>query len=58
MQLHWIATFLDPSFRDLSFVTDKKSQSTQFKAIKEGLILMASDLENQQDIDDSSVSYS
>ena len=46
MQLHWVATYLDPSFRDLCFVTDKTYRSTQQKAIKEGLITMTIDIES------------
>jgi len=57
MQLHWVATYLDPSFRDLCFVTDKSYRTTQLKEIKEGLITMAIDIENQQDINNSPVSY-
>ena len=57
MQLHWVATYLDPSFRDLSFVTDKSYRSTQHKAIKEGLITMAIDIESVQNTSNVSVSY-
>ncbi|CAF1449280.1 unnamed protein product [Adineta ricciae] len=48
MQIHWIATFLDPSFRELSFVSDKSYRTTQLKSIKDGLILMANDIENEK----------
>ncbi len=57
MQLHWVATYLDPSFRDLSFVTDNSYRSTQHKTIKEGLITMAIDIESAQDTNSISVSY-
>jgi hypothetical protein len=57
MQIHWIATYLDPSFRELSFVTDKSYRTTQLKSIKEGLLLMANDIGNERkDLDDSLVS--
>ncbi|CAF3564092.1 unnamed protein product [Adineta steineri] len=48
MQIHWIATYLDPSFRELSFVTDKAYRTTQLKSIKEGLIIMATDIEHER----------
>jgi hypothetical protein len=44
MQLHWIATFFDPSFRELSFVTDKPYRLIQLKAIENGLYSMADDV--------------
>ena len=59
MQIHWIATFLDPSFRELSFVGDKSYRTTQLKSIKDGLILMANDIGNEkQDLIENSVSNS
>jgi hypothetical protein len=57
MQLHCVATYLDPSFRNLSFVTDKSYRSTQHKTIKEGLITMAIDVESVEDTNSVSVSY-
>ena len=48
MQIHWIATFLDPSFRDLSFVHDKRYRLTQNKAIKSGLVSMANELKDEK----------
>ena len=57
MQIHWIATYLDPSFRDLSFVTDKSYRNTQLKSIKEGLLIMADEIGNERkDLNDSLVS--
>ena len=59
MQIHWIATFLDPSFRELSFVSDKSYRTTQLKSIKDGLILMANDIGSEKkDLIDKSVSNS
>ncbi len=58
MEIHWIATFLDPSFRELSFVKDKKYRLKQFKAIEDGLYSMVDDLkleDLQKDIDVSVV---
>lgn len=57
MQLHRVATYLNPSFRDFSFVTDKSYRSTQHKSIKEGLIIMAIDIDSVQVINDTSVGY-
>ena len=57
MQLHRVATYLDSSFRDLCFVTDKTYRLTQQKAIKEGLIAMAIDVESAQDIDSTTVEH-
>ncbi|CAF3826826.1 unnamed protein product [Rotaria sp. Silwood1] len=58
MQIHWVGTYLDPSFRDLSFVTDKSYKTTQLKAIKDGLIIMAEDIDRERnDINDSLIDH-
>jgi hypothetical protein len=44
MTIHWIATFLDPSFRELSFVNDKSYRLKQIKSIEGGLFALAADI--------------
>lgn len=48
MQIHWIATYLDPSFRDLAFVSDKTYRATQLRSIKDGLNIMATDIDSER----------
>lgn len=48
MQIHWIATYLDPSFRDLTFVSDKTYRTAQLKSIKDGLNIMAIDIDSER----------
>ncbi|CAF4200788.1 unnamed protein product [Rotaria sordida] len=40
-QLHWIAAYLDPTFKELLFVTDEKFLSEQKKLIKDGIYVLA-----------------
>jgi hypothetical protein len=49
MDIHWIATFLDPTLRELSFITNKTQRLKQFKTIENGLFAMSSEL-NMDDI--------
>ncbi|CAF2526784.1 unnamed protein product [Rotaria sp. Silwood2] len=42
-QLHWIATYLDPTFKDLLFVTDPLFLEEQKKSIEEGSHILAND---------------
>ncbi|CAF1541719.1 unnamed protein product, partial [Rotaria sordida] len=58
MQIHWIATFLDPSFRDLSFVNDKAYRLKQIKCIENGLYSMADDLKLEDVRKDNNTSES
>ncbi|CAF4178595.1 unnamed protein product [Rotaria sordida] len=58
MQIHWIATFLDPSFRDLSFVNDKSYRLKQIKCIENGLYSMADDLKLEDVRKDNNTSES
>ena len=44
LQIHWVATYLDPSFRSLFFVSDRSYLETQRKEIRKGLHILASDL--------------
>jgi hypothetical protein len=39
-----VATFLDPSFRELSFVNDKRSRLERMKTIEASLFSMANDV--------------
>jgi hypothetical protein len=40
---HWIATYLDPSFKDLLFITDASYLAKQKKLIKDGIHILAND---------------
>ncbi|CAF1481339.1 unnamed protein product [Rotaria magnacalcarata] len=42
-QLHWIATYLDPTFKDLLFVIDESYLLEQKKSIKDGIYILADD---------------
>ena len=42
-QLHWIATYLDPTFKDLLFVPDQAYLTEQKKSIKNGIHVLAND---------------
>ena len=45
-QLHWIATYLDPSFKELLFVSDKLYLAEQKKMIKHGIHILANDFKD------------
>ncbi|CAF1361809.1 unnamed protein product [Rotaria sp. Silwood1] len=45
-QLHWIAAYLDPTFKELLFVTDEKFLSEQKKLIKDGIYILANDFKD------------
>ncbi|CAF1313627.1 unnamed protein product [Rotaria sordida] len=45
-QLHWIATYLDPLFKDSFFVTEPLILEKQKKLIKEGIHILANDYKN------------
>ena len=49
LQIHWVATYLDPSFRSLFFVSDRSYLETQRKEIRKGLHILASDLIDNSD---------
>ncbi|CAF2083912.1 unnamed protein product [Rotaria magnacalcarata] len=49
--LHWIATYLDPTFKSLSFVNDKKDLEKRQNEIKKGLNVLAGDLISDDDDD-------
>ncbi|CAF5050165.1 unnamed protein product [Rotaria magnacalcarata] len=42
-QLHWIATYLDPTFKDLLFVIGESYLLEQKKSIKDGIYILADD---------------
>jgi len=44
MEIHWIATFLDPSFRELAFVNNKSYRLKPMKNIEAALFSMAANL--------------
>jgi hypothetical protein len=44
MPIHWLATYLDPSFRELGFVKDRHLRCKQQKVIQEGLQTMLDDI--------------
>ncbi|CAF1303326.1 unnamed protein product [Didymodactylos carnosus] len=44
--LHWIATYLDPSFKELSFVNDRKFLDDQKECIIDGLLVLTEDFKD------------
>lgn len=47
MEIHWIATFLDPSFRELTFIISKQSRLERLQAIEAGLFSMANNMKTE-----------
>ena len=45
MPIHWLATYLEPSFRELAFVKDRQLRSKQQKVIQDGLLTMLEDID-------------
>ncbi len=41
--MHWIATYLNPAFKDLLFVTDEAYLAEQKKSIKDDIYILAND---------------
>jgi hypothetical protein len=50
MPIHWLATYLEPSFRELAFVKDRQLRCKQQKVIQEGLMTMLEDIEINVDV--------
>ena len=44
MPIHWVATYLDPSFRELGFVNDRQVRCKQQRIIQDGLLKMSEDI--------------
>lgn len=44
LQLHWVATYLDPSFKSFFFVSDRSYIDQQKKEIRKGLHVLLADL--------------
>ncbi|CAF4446228.1 unnamed protein product, partial [Didymodactylos carnosus] len=44
--LHWIATYLDPSFKELSFVNDRKFLDDQKECMIDGLLVLTEDFKD------------
>jgi hypothetical protein len=51
-QLHWVSTFLEPTFKTLSFVGDRKYLEMQKKEIRKGLHVLVDDLLSANSADD------
>ncbi|CAF4485935.1 unnamed protein product [Rotaria sp. Silwood2] len=49
--LHWIATFLEPTFKSLTFVHDKKDRAKRYNEIQKGLHVLAGDVLTTSDDD-------
>ncbi|CAF4039817.1 unnamed protein product, partial [Rotaria magnacalcarata] len=49
LQIHWVATYLDPSFKSFFFVSDHSYLATQKKEVRKGLHILASDIIQQFD---------
>ena len=42
--LHWIATYLEPTFKSLNFILDRKDPGKRYHEIERGLHVLASDI--------------
>ena len=49
LQIHWVATYLDPSFKSFFFVSDFSYVEIQKKEIRKGLHILAADLIHHSD---------
>ncbi|CAF3749487.1 unnamed protein product, partial [Adineta steineri] len=47
--LHWIGTYLEPTFKSLTFINDKKQRAMRFKEIQNGLHVLANDILSNYD---------
>ncbi|CAF3345648.1 unnamed protein product [Rotaria sp. Silwood2] len=56
LQIHWVGTYLDPSFKSFFFVSDHSYLETQKKEVRKGLHILASDIIQQFDSSHSSQS--
>ena len=50
MPIHWLATYLEPSFRELAFVKDRQLRCQQQKVIQQGLLTMLEDIDIDADV--------
>ena len=48
-QMHWVASYLEPTFKSPSFVTDKRYLEKQRKEIRKGIHILASQLISDSD---------
>lgn len=59
--LHWIASYLEPTFKCLTFIQDKKERDKRLNEIRKGLHVLAHDLmtnnDNNEEIVVTSVGY-
>ncbi|CAF4620576.1 unnamed protein product [Rotaria sp. Silwood1] len=46
-ELHWIASYLDPSFKNFSFIDDLEYLDKKKKAVRKGIHILATDLFDQ-----------
>ncbi|CAF4762223.1 unnamed protein product [Rotaria sp. Silwood2] len=54
LQLHWIGTYLDPSFKSFFFVSDRLYLETQKTEVNKGLHILAADIIQNSDTSASS----
>ena len=54
LQIHWVATYLDPSFKSFVFVPDPSYLERQKKEVRNGLHILASDVISKFDSSQSS----
>ncbi|CAF1218373.1 unnamed protein product [Didymodactylos carnosus] len=50
LPIHWVATYLDPSFKSFSFVSDRSYLETQKKTVRKGLHILMSNIIHHPDI--------
>ena len=46
-ELHWVASYLDPSFKNFSFIDDLEYLETKKKVVRKGIHILATDLFNE-----------
>ena len=46
-ELHWVASYLDPSFKNFSFIDDLEYLETKKKMIRKGIHILPTDLFNE-----------
>jgi hypothetical protein len=53
--LHWIATYLEPTFKSLTFINDKKDREKRLDEIRKGLHVLIDDVLINSDDDERSL---
>jgi hypothetical protein len=49
LQIHWVASYLDPSFKSFFFISDRSYLETQKKNVRKGLHILVSDIIHHSD---------